>query len=349
MQNINHQIQRIAERYKTYENISELKEDIQNLLLELSNKEEIESIKAVTLSDLVNDRLIEMFNHNANYELLIKTGFTDYDKVFGGILKGELVVIGARPGMGKSQFIINLCTNIAKAEIPCGFISLEFSAFLLANRFLSNVSGVSNHKIITKQFGQDEKNKLINSAETINNLPIYVHDKHISSISNILERCKQLVEENKVQIIFIDYLQLIGNYNRRYNRETELALITRELKKLTKELNVAIVVTSQLSRQVENRPGGSKRPQLSDLRESGAIEQDADKVLFLYRPEYYGLEVDENNEPTQGKVELIMAKNNTGYCESIKLAIKTGFTGFTDYKGPFSELTISQNRLNDLN
>ncbi len=124
--------------------------------------------------------------------------------------------------------------------------------------------------------------------ENWNRIPIYTYDQFNNSVFNITDRCRTLVKENKVEVIFIDYVQLILNYNRRHNREMELASVARELKKLAKELNVCVVVTSQLSRQVENRPGGSKRPQLSDLRESGAIEQDADKVIFLYRAEYYG-------------------------------------------------------------
>jgi replicative DNA helicase len=186
-------------------------------------------------------------------------------------------------------------------------------------------------------------------VRTLSTLPIFIYDQFVTSISSVSDKCRQLVRENNAEVIFIDYLQLMGTFNRRNNRETEISIVMRELKNLAKELNIVLVVASQLSRQVENRPGGSKRPQLSDLRESGSIEQDSDKVLFIYRHEYYGIEFDENNESTRHVMELIMAKNNTGYCESIKLTVKKGFTGFADYKGPYSELTISQNRLNDLN
>ncbi len=348
MPKINQQIQRIAERYKTYENNNELREDIQSLLSQLKEKEELILAKPISIGDLVSERVIQMQDIELMEQNLIKTGFEDYDKEFGGLLKGELVIIGARPGMGKTQFIVNLSANIATSGRVCGFISLELGSCLLANRFISNISKVSSQELLKSELDEQKEFDIKSAVSKINRMPIFIYDQYISSIFSIVERCRQLVSENKVEVIFIDYLQLIGNFNRRYNRETELSIISRELKKLSKELNIALVVTSQLSRQVENRPGGSKRPQLSDLRESGAIEQDADKVIFLYRAEYYGLEVDENNESTRYKMELIMAKNNTGNCETIKLMGERCFTGFKNYTGPYTELCISSDRLNDL-
>ena len=349
MQNINHQIQRIAERYKTYENNTELKEDILALLTQLKEGEHKTIIEPLTIGELVSQRLVQLQDVNQMEKLLVKTGFEDYDDEFGGLLKGEVVVVGARPGMGKTQFIVDMCIKVASEGRSCGFISLELSPYLLANRFIGNISKLSSQSLIKGNFNELETLDLNEASSKLNKLPIFVHDQYIISIFSILDRCRQLVAEKNVEVIFIDYLQLIGNNSKRYNRETELANITRELKKLTKELNISLVITSQLSRQVENRPGGCKRPQLSDLRESGAIEQDADRVLFLYRPEYYGLEVDENNEPTKDVMEIIIAKNNTGNCGSFKLMAEKNFTGFKKYKGPYSELTISQNRLNDLN
>ena len=349
MQNINHQIQRIAERYKTFENNNELKEDILALLTQLKEGEDKTIIEPLTIGELVSQRLVQLQDVNQMEKLLVKTGFEDYDDEFGGLLKGEVVVVGARPGMGKTQFIVDMCIKVASEGRSCGFMSLELSPYLLANRFIGNISKLSSQSLIKGNFNALETLDLNEASSKLNKLPIFVHDQYIISIFSILDRCRQLVAEKNVEVIFIDYLQLIGNNSKRYNRETELANITRELKKLTKELNISLVITSQLSRQVENRPGGCKRPQLSDLRESGAIEQDADRVLFLYRPEYYGLEVDENNEPTKGVMEIIIAKNNTGNCGSFKLMAEKNFTGFKKYKGPYSELTISQNRLNDLN
>lgn len=349
MSKINQQIQRIAERYKTHENNTELKEDIQQLLYILNEDDILANEKPQAVGDLVSLRFEQLRDGDILEQQIIRTGFEDFDSELGGLLKGELVVIGARPSMGKTQFIVNLCTNIASQGKPCGFLSLELSSYLLANRFISNISKVSNQELIKGDFKEQNDFNIKDAVSKLNRMPVYIYDQYVNSIFSIIERCKSLAEEKKVEIVFIDYIQMIGNSNGRYNRETEIAMITRKLKKLAKELNIVVVVTSQLSRQVENRPGGSKRPQLSDLRESGAIEQDADKVLFLYRPEYYGLEVDENNEPTRYVMEVIVAKNNNGNCEIIKLMGEKYLSGFKKYTGPYTELSISQDRLNDLN
>ena len=349
MTNINHQIQRIAERYKTYENISELKEDIQHLLSELQALEGIESVNSVSIGKLVGERLKQYRNLNDIQKLFIETGFKEFDLVFGGFLPGELVIIGGRPGMGKSQFIVNLCANIARQGRPCAFINLEMSSFLLANRFISLFSKLPGDRLLKGDVYPEDAKAIVDASIELEQLPIYTYDQYNNSVFNIADRCRKLVQEKKVEVIFIDYFQLILNYNRRHNREMELASVARELKKLAKELNVCVVVTSQLSRQVENRPGGSKRPQLIDLRESGAIEQDADKVIFLYRAEYYGIEFDENNESTRRVMEVIMAKNKTGCLDTVRLLSEPGFTGFRAYNGPYSEIQISDNRLNELN
>lgn len=349
MSKISQQVQRIAERFEKYENKTELRDDIQQLLAQLHDDELLIDIKPLTIGDLVIKRMLQLESKSYSQEMIIKTEFIDYDEQYGGLLKGELVVIGARPGMGKTQFMINLCTNIASAGKPCGFLSLEMSTFLLANRFISNISRVSQHDIVFNPIKGQTEIDINRAVAVLNTMPVYIRDQFVNTLFSVTEGCRQLVKEKGVEVIFIDYLQLIGNHNRRQSREAELAYITRELKRLAMELNISIVTNSQLSRQVENRPGGSKRPQLSDLRETGAIEQDADRVIFLYRPEYYGLEVDENNDSTRGLVEVIVAKNKTGHCGSIKLQTDKNFTGFKKYDGGYSNLSIKPERLNDLN
>lgn len=349
MSKINYQIQRAAERYKENENNIELKEDLLAILTEIKDLEEPEAKIPLRIGDMASERLLQLFDSNVLQKQIIKTSFEEFDEEFGGLLKGELTIIGGRPGMGKTQFVVNLCTNIASTKKPVAYISLELSNFLVSNRFIGNLSKVSSRDLLKGDLKEQEAFNVKEAVRKLNHLPIYVYDQYHSSIFSILERCRQLVSEQKVEAIFIDYLQLVTANSKRFNREAELALITRELKKLAKELNIVIVATSQLSRQVENRPGGSKRPQLSDLRESGAIEQDADKVIFLYRPEYYGIEFDENNEQTRNVMEVIIAKNKSGSLETIKLMAEKFFTGFKKYTGPFSDLNISDDRMNDLN
>lgn len=343
------QLTRIAERYKENENNIELKDDLLSILSILRENEPSDE-PPLKIGEMVKERINEIQDPDLAEKFLIKTGFEDYDEEFGGLVKGEFVVIGARPGMGKTQFMVNLCTNIAAQNKPVAFISLELSRFLISNRFISNISKVSSQKLLKGDFNEQEDFNIKKIAGLkLNNLPVFVYDQYLSSVYTIMERCRKLVQENKVEAIFIDYFQLISASNKKYNREAELAFISRELKKLAKELNVAIIASSQLSRNVENRPGGTKRPMLADLRESGAIEQDADKVIFLYRPEYYGIEVDENNEPTRYAMEVIMAKNKSGSLETIKLRCEKYFTGFIKYNGPFDGLGISEDRFNDLN
>lgn len=349
MSNINQHLQRAAERYKENENSIELKEDLLSILTEIKDSEEVELHSPLEIGKMVNERLEQLIDSDILKKQIIETGFEDYDEEFGGLLKGELTIIGGRPGMGKTQLLVNLCTNIASTKKPVAYISLELSSFLVSNRFIGNLSKVSSRDLLKGDLKEQEAFNVKEAVRKLNHLPIYVYDQYQSSIFSILERCRRLVSEQKVEVIFIDYLQLITANTKRFNREAELALITRELKKLAKELNIAVVATSQLSRQVENRPGGSKRPQLCDLRESGAIEQDADKVIFLYRPEYYGIEFDENNEHTRNVMEVIVAKNKSGNLETIKLMAEKYFTGFKKYTGPFSDLNISDDRMNDLN
>jgi len=349
MSKINQQIQRAAERYKESENDVELKEDILAILSDLKNSEAAEEKSPLHIGSMAAERLNQLIHQDLLEKQIIKTGFEDYDEEFCGLLKGEFVVIGGRPGMGKTQFVVNLCTNIASAGKAVAYISLELSNFLVSNRFIGNLSKVSSQDLLKGDLKEQDEFNVKAAVTKLNKLPIYVYDQYNSSIYSVLDRCRELVSEQKVEAIFIDYLQLVTANSKRFNREAELALITRELKKLAKELGIVIVATSQLSRQVESRPGGSKRPQLSDLRESGAIEQDADKVIFLYRPEYYGLEIDENNEPTRFVMEVIIAKNKSGSLETIKLMAEKYFTGFKKYTGPYSDLNISDDRMNDLN
>lgn len=343
MINITTQLLQIAERQKQRENPIELKSDLLQIIAQLNNLLDVESTLPVSIGKLTSDRLKELTDLTNIDHQFLKTGFVEFDEIFGGIMKGELMVVGGRPGMGKTTFMINLCTNMASIGKPVAYISLELSNFQVANRFISHSSKISLHEL-TKGFPTPKQLVEIKAAvDRFNDLPLFVYDQYNSSVFEIIERIRYLKDHHKVELVMIDYLQMVTASRNKY-REAELAFISREFKKLAKELNIAIVASSQLSRQVENRPGGSKRPQLSDLRESGAIEQDADKVLFLYRPEYYGIEFDENNEPTKRLLELIMAKNKSGNLETIRLKCEKYFTGFTDY----GDILISNERLNDL-
>ena len=348
MARIEQQLQHLTDRFKSYNNEKELKEDLLLVLAQIKENEIIKDAKPKNIGTVVQERIKEITKSSYSSHHLIKTGLTRFDKVFGGLLMGELLVLGARPGMGKTQLVTQLCTSIASQGIQCAMVSLEQSPFSLANRFLSNISGISQYRLIKSELSDSETSAIIKAANILDKLPILIYDQYISSLYSVIEHSKILVQEHHAKVIVIDYIQLINNNHRRYNRETELSIISRELTRLAKTLNICLIVVSQLSRAVESRPGGSKRPQLSDLRESGAIEQDADKVLFIYRSAYYGLEVDENNEPTKGVVELIMAKNKTGPLDTVKIKVDENFTRFLDYNEAQSQINISNLRMEDL-
>ena len=207
------------------------------------------------------------------------------------------------------------------------------SSIQLVKRLISSETEIPQDKILK---GNLENHEFVQLNERIKKLavaPLYIDDTPALSIFELRAKARRLKENQKVELIIIDYLQLMsGSTDGKGmgNREQEISHISRGLKSLAKELEIPIIALSQLSRQAENRPGGSKRPQLSDLRESGAIEQDADMVMFIYRPEYYGLEVDENNEPTKGRAEVIIAKNRHGALETVKLRFIGQFAKFAD-------------------
>jgi len=248
--------------------------------------------------------------------------------------------------MGKTQLLVNLALNISTTR-PILYFTFDLSQFLLTNRFISSLSTISAHKILQQNLTQEEKNILMAVESKFNQYQLYINDSCNNSISNFASHCKKQIEENGVKVIFVDYLQMMSSNKYRNNRELEISHISRELKSIAKDYNVCIIAASQLSRAVEMR-GGIKHPHLSDLRESGAIEQDADKVLFIYRPEYYGLTLDEDGNNTEGLTELILAKNRNGSLGTTKLQRSSNFTNYRDFEGYNNEFTFSKNRLNEI-
>lgn len=262
----------------------------------------------------------------------VPSGFTELDRVTSGWHKSDLIIIAARPGMGKTAFVLSLARNAAvKFKKPVAFFSLEMSSIQLVNRLISSETEITSEKIRKGQLAHHEWEQLNAKIVPITQAPIYIDDTPALSIFELRAKCRRLVAEKKVELIIIDYLQLMvaGTDNRNGNREQEISTISRSLKAISKELEVPIIALSQLSRAVESR-GGVKKPQLSDLRESGAIEQDADMVMFIYRPEYYDLDQDESGNSTQGIAEIIVAKNRNGALKSVNLKFIGHLTKFTD-------------------
>lgn len=299
-----------------------------------------------SIADLVSDSLTQLKGetHQGN---AIKTGFAEFDKLFGGFGFGELIVIGGRPSMGKTQLLVNLSLNISVAE-PVLYFTFDLSEFALTSRFISSFSGIAVNKILQNELSAEQKDKLASIGNGFSKYKIFVNDSCNNSLTALKAQCLKQIEENGVKVIVVDYLQMMSSSRYRNNREVEISHISRELKNIAKDFNVCVVASSQLSRAVETR-GGTKRPQLSDLRESGAIEQDADKVIFIYRPEYYGLDSDEEGNSTAGLTELILAKNRNGCLGSVNLLRDSNFTNYRDFDEFKHEFSFSKSRLDEIN
>jgi replicative DNA helicase len=245
----------------------------------------------------------------------IPSGFIDLDKITLGWQRSELIIVAARPGMGKTAFLLSALRNAAvDHNYPVAIFSLEMSGLQLVNRMLSIDSELESEKIKKGKLEEYEWEQLIHKTTNLANAPIYIDDTPALSVFELRAKCRRLKAKYDIQLVAVDYLQLMSSSSNRYgmgNREQEIASISRALKSLAKELNIAVIAASQLSRAVETR-GGDKRPMLSDLRESGSIEQDADMVMFLYRPEYYSITEDAEGNSTTGTSEVIVAKHRNG-------------------------------------
>ena len=261
----------------------------------------------------------------------VPTGYTELDKYTSGWQKSDLVIIAGRPAMGKTSFALSLAKNIAvDYRIPIAYFSLEMSNDQLVQRLISNTCSVPGQKLLNGQLSQDEWERFDKNIGKLHGAPIYVDDTAGLSVFELRTKARRLHREKGVQIIMIDYLQLMNANGMRFgSRQEEVSTISRSLKGLAKELNIPILALSQLNRGVENREGNEgKRPQLSDLRESGAIEQDADMVLFVHRPEYYRIYQDEKGNDMHGVAQVLIAKHRKGGTGDVNLKFRGEFTRF---------------------
>ena len=267
----------------------------------------------------------------------IPSGLDDLDAVTSGWQPSDLVIIAGRPAMGKTSYALSVAKNIAvDYRIPIAFFSLEMSNVQLVNRLISNVCEIPGNKILNGQLTEEEWARLDQNIRKLEGAPLYIDDTPGLSVFELRTKARRLVKEKNVQIIMIDYLQLMNATGMRFgSRQEEVSTISRSLKGLAKELDIPILALSQLNRSVESRGDGdtkgidSKRPQLSDLRESGAIEQDADMVQFVHRPEYYHI-YEDNGRDLRGMAQIIIAKHRKGATKDVLLAFKGEFTRFAN-------------------
>jgi replicative DNA helicase len=269
----------------------------------------------------------------------VPSGFSALDRMTSGWQPSDLVIIAARPAMGKTAFVLSCARNAAvQFKKPVVVFSLEMSSLQLVNRLISGETEIEQEKIRKGNLADWEWQQVHSKIGSLTEAPLFIDDTPALNIFEFRAKCRRLKSQYDIQMVIVDYLQLMHGKadGKGGNREQEIGSISRALKSVAKELNVPVLALSQLSRAVENRPGGSKRPLLSDLRESGSIEQDADMVLFLYRPEYYGLTEDEEGKSTLGIGEVIIAKHRNGETGTVPLRFIGKYVKFTDLEEDFS-------------
>lgn len=324
--------------FEDTEDVFELLDRTEQALFEISES----NIKKnyAGMQQLMHEAILEIEARKEHKDGLtgIPSGFTELDRVTAGWQPSDLVIIAARPAMGKTAFVVSAMRNAA-VDFGEGvaIFSLEMSSIQLVNRLISAEAELESDKIKKGNLADHEWEQLVHKTSRLTEAPIFIDDTPGLSILELRAKCRRLKAQHDIKMIIIDYLQLMSGDSSKSgggggNREQEIASISRALKGIAKELNVPVIALSQLSRAVETR-GGDKRPQLSDLRESGSIEQDADMVMFLYRPEYYDITEDEDGLPTAGTGEVIIAKHRNGSLENVKLKFIGRFTKFADLDG----------------
>ncbi|GAB4299206.1 MAG: replicative DNA helicase [Ignavibacteriaceae bacterium] len=321
-----HNIARAA--YTGSEDAFDILDNAERSIFEITEKHLKKSFQGMDRA--VRDALeyIEAIHTQSKQRFSVPTGFYELDEILGGFQKSDLIIIAARPSMGKTAFALSLARNAAiDHKIPVGIFSLEMSTMQLVIRMLCAEGRLNAHLVRTGKLPSDEGVKLSRNAHKLIESPIYVDDTPAQSILEIRAKARRLKTEKNVGIIFIDYLQLMQGPASAESREREISHISRSLKSLAKELSIPVVALAQLNRAVETRT--EKRPQLSDLRESGSIEQDADVVIFLNRPEYYGIKTFANDSSsTEGVCEVIVGKQRNGPTGDIRLAFIKEYARF---------------------
>ncbi len=306
----------------------EVLDHAEKLVFDISERDGRSRQGFTSIQDLLTlaiDRIEELFESKESVTG-IPTGFTDLDDMTSGLQRGDLVVVAGRPSMGKTSFAMNIAEYVAlERKLPVAVFSMEMPGEALSMRMLSSIGRINSNKIRTGRLGDDDWPRLNSAVGLLDKAPMFIDDSAGLNPLDLRSRARRLVKDhNELGLIVIDYLQLMQAAEGSENRATEISLMTRSLKMLAKELNVPVVVLSQLNRSLEQRP--NKRPIMSDLRESGAIEQDADVILFVYRDEVYNEDSDQ-----KGVAEIIIGKQRNGPIGTTRLTFRGEFTRFENF------------------
>ncbi len=313
--------------------VDDLLQEAEGRLFEISQRNVKKDVTQI--DPVINDAIHQMqiAQNRASGLSGLETGYVELDKITSGWQNSDLIIIAARPAMGKTAFVLSMAKNMAvNFNTPLAVFSLEMSNLQLVNRLISNVAEISGSKIKSGDLSTIEWQQLFARIKHLTGAPLYIDDTPSLSIFELRTKARRLVREHGIKIIIIDYLQLMNASGMKFgSREQEVSMISRSLKQLAKELNIPIIALSQLNRSVESRTDG-KRPQLSDLRESGAIEQDADIVCFIHRPEYYNRSgEDAEGHDIRGLAEFIIAKHRSGSVGDVKMHFRAEFARFENW------------------
>lgn len=319
----------ISSAYDETTDVVDLLDKTENRLMDINDKNFRTDFNPIgTLAQAAIQQIDEAMNNEDGLAGL-PTGFTELDRMTAGFHPGTLIILAARPAMGKTAFSLTMARNMAvEFNAPVAFFSLEMTGVELAMRLISGEAEIPADKLKKGELEPFEKVQLETRTQVLNEAKIFIDDTPQLTIYELRAKCRRLKQHHDIKMVFIDYLQLMtaGGDNRNGNREQEISTISRQLKALSKELEIPVLAMSQLSRAVETR-GGTKKPMLSDLRESGAIEQDADIVMFIYRPEYYGI-LEDDKGSTPGMADIILAKHRSGSVGEVRLKFVGKYTRF---------------------
>jgi replicative DNA helicase len=327
----------IGEAYEESTDVFDLLDQAESKMYEVTSKHLKNNYESIDSALVKAIQRIEDLRHRNEDITGVPSGFPSLDKITYGWQNTDLIILAARPAVGKTAFALNLARNAAldpRKQTPVAVFSLEMGAAQLVQRILSAESEILMEKISRGKMEEHEMKQLYaKGIQKLAQAPIFIDDTAALNIFELRAKCRRLKNLNNIGMIIIDYLQLMSGTGGNTNREQEISTISRSLKGLAKELQVPIIALSQLSREVEKRKDGNKMPQLSDLRESGAIEQDADMVCFIYRPEYYDVTQNEMGESNRGETHIRIAKHRNGSLETIKLRARLEIQKFFDDEG----------------
>lgn len=323
----------IKDSYEDAKDVFELLDDAEKSLYDITDQNLNTAYEKLGGLAVKVQKEIEQLSMQEEGVTGITTGFEELDSILLGWQPSDLVILAARPGMGKTAFALSIARNAALAGHPTAIFSLEMSKMQLTQRLLAMESDINSRKIRSGKLEEYEWKQIHQAVERMSEIDIFIDDTPGINIFELRAKCRRMKQNNKIELIIIDYLQLMTSApnQSRGNREQEISSISRALKGMAKELNVPVITLSQLSRAVETR-GGDKRPLLSDLRESGAIEQDADIVTFVFRPDYY--EIDEEFEGPRDVAEIIISKHRNGGLGTVELKFIKELTKFVDLDNP---------------